>query len=272
MVEKTDPLQNLNPLQNLKPPPSNFEAPSIEPPSKSEAPLLFEAFQIIDALKISKSTLERRVREALMSEGLNWSDSPSKFIEFRSILRKRALNEKEGKQNFEWVYTQGFMDFASNKRSYFQKLKANVNEKLESLNLNPLQNLKPPPSNFEAPSIEPPSKSEAPPVIVQKDIGHRTGKIGQKKPWIGLLKNALKFQSIRQEGKEAVFKKELDIKNEIIREQKKELKDRDVKINQLMVSVGQEQGKVGLLMDENTKLKNQLRLKSGSMAEEAKTE
>ena len=143
-------------------------------------------------------------------------------------------------------------------------------EKTDPLqNLNPLQNLKPPPSKFEAPSIEPPSKNEAPPVITQKDIGHRTIKIGQKKPWIRLLKNALKFQNIKHEGKEAVLKKELEIKDGIIREQKNELKERDVKINQLMVSVGQEQGKVGLLMEENTKLKDRLRLTSGT--EEIKT-
>jgi len=264
MVKKNEPLQSLNPLQLN---PLQNEAPSIEPPSKNEPPSIFEAPQIIEALRISKSTLERRVREALKSEGLNWDDSPSRFIELGSILRKRAENEEAGKENFEWVYTQRFKDFAKNKRGYFQKLKDNVNDKIKAFNLNPLQ-LKP--LQNEAPSIEPPSKNEPPSIfeapqnVSQKKVEHRTKKIGQKKPWIRLLKNALKFQNIKHEGKEAVLKKELEIKDGIIREQKKELKDRDVKINQLMVSVGQEQGKVGLLAEENTKLKDQLRLKAPS--------
>jgi cell shape-determining protein MreC len=85
------------------------------------------------------------------------------------------------------------------------------------------------------------------------------------------LRNALKFQNVKHEGKEAVFKKEIEIKDGIIREQKKELKEREIKINQIMVSIGQEQGKVGLLMEENTKLKDQLRLKAPLREEEAKT-
>jgi hypothetical protein len=243
-------------------PPSNFEPLQFEPPSN------FEALQIIEALQISKSTLERRVREALKVEGLNWNDPPSKFIEVGSILRKKAENDENGKEDFEWIYTKRFKDFIKDKRSYFQKLKDNVSDRIEALQkknespsnfealqLNPLQN--------EAIQFEPPStKIESFQKNAPKKIKPETIKMGQKKRWVRLLRNALKFQNIKNEGKESVLKKEIEIKDGIIREQKKELKDRDVKINQLMVSVGQEQGKVGLLMDENTKLKDQLRLKA----------
>ncbi|MCX6764587.1 MAG: hypothetical protein NTU58_02665 [Candidatus Nealsonbacteria bacterium] len=262
MTKKNEPLQ-LNPLQNEA---LQVEPPSIEPPSN------FEALQIIEALQISKSTLERRVREALKTEGLNWNDSPSKFIEAGSILRKKAASEEEGRKDFEWIYTQGFKGFVKNKRSYFQKLKDNVRDRIEAL-----QKRSEPPSNFEplqlnplqneALQFEPPSNFEALQKATLKKIEPGTTKVGQKKRWIRLLRNALKFQNVKHEGKEAVFKKEIEIKDGIIREQKKELKEREIKINQIMVSVGQEQGKVGLLMEENTKLKDQLRLKAPSREE-----
>ena len=186
--------------------------------------------------KVSSRTLRRDIDKFLKELGLTWKAEPEELSKKTKKIIKKPVRGLLNEINFKWDISNLWLDELD--RRYRRERVVNVKQQ----------------PDYDKPKVDidkPKSDYDKP-----KEKGWAAD-IGQK------IKTALKWQGLRHEGDVRVYKKEIEIKEKIITEQKKELKKKEEKIVYLTGMGGRAEGKAELLLEENEKLRGQLRLSPG---------
>ncbi len=193
---------------------------------------------------VSGRTLSRDIEDLLKEMGLTWKVEPEELLKKTKKVIKKPVKGLLSKINFKWDISNVWLDELG--REYRRERVVNV-KKQPGIDK----------TGFVIDKIKFDYDK------TKNDID-KIEKKGKEKSWVGdigqKIKTALKWQGLKHEGDLNVLKKEIEVKDGIIVEQKKELKKKDDKISFLSVAAGREEGKVELLLEENEKLRNQLRL------------